>query len=471
MARLFQYAIISSCVAISCGISLVNVIDVTRFGAIGDGKTDDTQSIRRAIASCNGNQSSPAVVLFPPDKIFLSGPVNITSYTTLQIDGVLRAINGNNTSPESSEFYIRYGGWPQIAPLPSYGVARDNGHWTTEFQGFVYSNNASDIAIVGSGTIDGSGNWWWWVNDQLNRTEIISSGRPNLIQFVNCTNIEIAGVTMRDPAFWCVSVNYCTDAHIHHITIRSRMYSPNTDGVDPDSCQNVLVEHNDISCGDDAIAIKSGLCGPASPNNCNDEAFTSGRYQTKNVTVRNNIFRIGMGIAIGSTTSGGIKDVYVHDNVIGLCKQGHCEDGCCGWGPALHVKTTLTRGGVTENIVFKNNSVYNTSMFILVELGYQSHDSPPKDYPPTKVRGITFIDNKALGGGVGANWDCSPFSPCDDIIVINNRVDSVHNPWNCHNVKTYNVSGNSPTGLRDCMYRSMHPPMTNPAGGSDERQF
>ena len=64
-------------------------------------------------------------------------------------------------------------------------------------------------------------------------------------------------MTLRDSPFWCLHPVYCNDVHIHHMAIRSRMYAPNSDGIDPDSSRNVMIEHNDVSTGDDNIAIKA----------------------------------------------------------------------------------------------------------------------------------------------------------------------------------------------------------------------
>lgn len=274
-------------------------------------------------------------------------------------------------------------------------------------------------------------------------------------------------MTLRDSPFWCLHPVYCTNVHIHHVVIHSRMYAANSDGIDPDSSRNVLIEHNDVSCGDDHIAIKAGVCGISSPNDCLDESFTNGSYQTENVTVRNNVFRIGMGIAFGSESSGGIRNVNVYNNVVGLCDKGHCEDTCCGWGPALHVKTTPTRGGVIENVIFRNNTVYNNSAFVLLELDYQSDSEPPARYQPTQVRNISYIGNRALGGAVGAQWHCSIQDACEQIVAINNTILHADDPWSCRYIKTFEVSGNYPSGLDRCMQNSMQPslqdkdPLTN----------
>ena len=175
-----------------------------------------------------------------------------------------------------------------IPPLKSYGDSRDGTY--LQYQAFIYANSANDIAITGSGTIDGQGDWWW--ANQRNRSLVVS-GRPNLVQLVNCTGVDISHVTAKDSPFWCLHPVLCRDVHVHHVTVRSRMYAPNSDGIDPDSSRNVMIEHNDVSCGDDHVAIKAGVCGSSSPNDCNDPMFTSGAYRTQNVTVRFNTFRIG----------------------------------------------------------------------------------------------------------------------------------------------------------------------------------
>lgn len=436
--------------------------DVTAYGAVGDGVTDDTQSIAKALlaAGAAGASGHPSVVLFPTDKTFLTGPINMTSAMTLQIDGTLRAKSGNNSATGIA-------GWPQIPPLPSYGNSRDGAY--LQFQAFVYANTATDLAITGTGTIDGSGDWWW--HNQRNRTAV-PSGRPNLIQLVNVKGIEVSGVTLQDSPFWCLHPVQSEDIHVHHIKIRSRMYAPNSDGVDPDSSKNVMIEHNDISTGDDGIAIKAGACsdgnsatpgalqGGPTPLRCADEPrFDDGTFRTQNVTVRFNTFRIGMGISVGSESSGGIKDVFIHDNVIGVCEQGSCLDKCCGWGPALHLKTTLTRGQFIENVIFKDNTIYNNTGFIDMETNYQTKsNTPPTGYAATAVRNIVFTGNKVLGSGTGADFGCSVNDACENITVTNNTV--VHNddPWRCQYIKTYTSAGNTgETSLEACMKNSMHP--------------
>ena len=447
------------------------VFDITTFGAVGDGKADDTSAIRRAFAAAAAATlptSTRCVVLFPFGQTFLSGPLNITrSNIVLRIDGTLRAINANNLRGGGE--YIRHE-WPQILPLPSYQHS-DDLHYL-QHQAFLYGRDVDNVTITGVGTIDGSGSWWWEMFNQRNGTAV-PAGRPNLIQILNCTNLEISHVTMRDSPFWTVHPVYCTNVHIHHTIIRARMYAPNVDGIDPDSCRNVMIEYNDVSVGDDHIAIKAGRCGstpPSPPVDCRLPQYLDREvWQTNNVTVRYNTFRIGMGIAVGSESSGSIRNVAIYDNEVGVCDFGHCNHTCCGWGPGLHIKTTPTRGGFIENVAFRNNTVYNTSMFILLELGYQADkDDVPKDYPPTKVRNISFVNNQALGMAVGASFGCAKGDPCENIQIINTTIANAgsQNPWGCEFVKSFQVKGNRPGGLRECMANSMNQSRVKQRGSS-----
>ncbi len=416
------------------------MINVRNFGAIGDGVTDDTSALRAVLSFPYPPQTT---IWIPPNYTFLTNPLNLTSHAWLRIDGTIIAINGSNTKFD----------WPILPPLPSYNDSQDGPIYM--FQGFIYAYNATNIRIFGSGTIHGKGEWWWGLFARSGN--LLKAGRPNLIQLVDCKDIEITGITLRDSPFWCVHPVYCDNVWIHNITIRARTNAPNSDGIDPDSCRNVVIENNDIGCGDDHISIKAGTCGPSSHANCNSPLFKNGTYSTSNVTVRNNILRNGMGIAVGSATSGSVRHVLIENNLVGVCQYGDCHD-CCGWSPALHVKTTIARGGVTEDIMFRNNTVYNTSHFILLDMYYQNRGHPdiaPSDYPATVVRNISFIGNNAVGTARGISLDCSASDLCQDISLINNSMSNVRGGLRCFNLGRHTIQGNIPSRLNACPGRSL----------------
>ena len=472
------------------------VLNVLDFGAIGNGLVEDTQAIQNAIDHATNisattstiptstisnneeDQQAVVVVLFPTAHNFLSGPLNITggNHMVLQIDGNVTAISNDTTTLGVAWDPQRT--WPQIGPLPSYGNSRDMGlYW--QYQPFVNIRHSSHLQIHGQGVIDGRGHWWWDATGKhSDRSSILTAGRPNLMRLVNCTHVEISEVTLYNSPFWCLHPVQCSYVHVHHVTIRSPLHAWNSDGIDPDSSQHVLIEYNDIGVGDDHIAIKAGVCGYGSPNDCREEAWStsdSGVYTTKNVTVRYNTFRNGMGVALGSELSGGIQDILVHDNVIGLCAHGldPPPDDVCGWGHAMHLKTTVTRGGFLRNIQFVNNTIYNNTGFLLLEATYNTNTNPPvplPNYPTTTIQNITIQGNMGLGMASHATFHCSDMIVCEDIIVKDNVIgggaapnhsSSTDDDWSCEYIDRYDVSDNVPSGLEDCMYHSMDRQTTN----------
>jgi polygalacturonase len=429
------------CPSLSCHF------DVGDHGVVGDGLHDDTMAMQQLLDAVPDNST----VVIPDDMIVISGPLTVTAHHfTLRVNGMLRAIEVDAIILENV--------WPQISPLESYGFSDDLNRYM-QYQSLIYAAHVTHFRLTGTGVIDGRGANWW--DAFRNHPGMLLAGRPNLIQIVNSSHVEIDSVELRDSPFWTVHPVLCEYVHIHHTTIRAPLYAPNVDGIDPDSCQNVLIEYNDVACGDDHIAIKAGLCAGKGVLKCTDPVWSSGVLATRNVTVRYNTFRTGMGIAVGSESSGSITDVAIYNNSIGLCETGSATPVSCGWGPALHLKTTITRGGSVERISFSHNKVYNTSMFIMVEMSYQSnHNEPlPVDYDATTVRDIVFDSNEALGSAVEAAFECSPYDACRHISVMNNVIHNAgpgRDPWTCKYITDYAVRDNYPSGLTECMEQSMN---------------
>ena len=187
-----------------------------------------------------------------------------------------------------------------------------------------------------------------------------------------------------------------------------------------DSSRNVLIENNNISTGDDHIAIKSGL---------SDAKHTTARdkypaFVTRNVTVRKNLMHVGMGVSIGSETSGSIEEILIENNTVGLCAKGDncnlssyhpwdptsgpsCATGMCGWNAGLHVKTTLQRGGRIQGVMFRNNTVSANFSCISLITNYQAPSVLPVGYPATVIRNISFIDNTCGANQVGLHCNAN----------------------------------------------------------------
>lgn len=322
--------------------------------------------------------------------------------------------------------------WPLLPPLPTYGRDRD-GARAARRKALIFVTEAHHVSIAGRGTIEGQGAWWWSRRHTLGR----QAGRPHLVEIHNSSYVSISGLTLRNSPFWTLHA-YCTEhLHVHHLTIRAPLYAPNTDGVDPDSCRHVLIEHCDISVGDDHIAIKSGMNAVAR------DGFP--RFVTENVTVRYNTLRTGMGVTVGSETAGGIRGVAIRHNVF----TGMHEH----FSVALHVKSASQRGGVVEDVVFEGNTVWNTSAFMRLDAFGTS--VAPVGYQPAVIRRIIWRNNTydaPEGRRVRSKFVCPEGgSRCSELVVEDNRAPA-GSRWQCRDVaRDFRVHRNRPAGLSSCL--------------------
>jgi polygalacturonase len=157
--------------------------------------------------------------------------------------------------------------------------------------------------------------------------------RPNLVVFTNCKKVLLEGVTFQNSAAWCLHPIMCEDVTVRNVFVKNPDYAQNGDGLDVESCKNVLVEGSTFDVGDDGICIKSGK----------DEEGRKRGKPTENVIIRNNVVYKGHGgFVIGSEMSGGARNIFVYD-----CSFMGTDIG-------LRFKTARGRGGMVENIYIKN---------------------------------------------------------------------------------------------------------------------
>ena len=259
------------------------------------------------------------------------------------------------------------------------------------FSPLIYAYKQQNIGIKGKGTIDGQGSVWWkewyklrdiWMkskirnttyqqeflrlndlNELKNETEDVSRLdlgflRPPFVQPFDCKNVLIEGIHVKESPFWNLNPVFCDGLVINDVTITATIPSPNTDGIDPDSCRNVIISNVTIDVGDDCIAIKSGR---------DAQARRIGRPTENLLIEKSHMFRGHSGVAIGSEGSGGVRNVTIRD-----CNFHGTQRG-------LFIKTTRGRGGVNEDIRLRNVTMTDIKKeAILLSMKY-SPSSEDKD--------------------------------------------------------------------------------------------
>ncbi|KAG6542444.1 hypothetical protein Mapa_016134 [Marchantia paleacea] len=341
-----------------------HTVSILEFGAVGDGKTLNTHAFENAIFYLRSFADKGGAQLYVPPGEWLTGSFSLTSHLTLFIDqgGVILGTQDITK-------------WPVVDSLPSYGRGRElpGGR----HMALIYGENLTDVVITGeNGTVDGQGSVWW----DLHRNGSLDYTRPHLVEFVNSKGILFSNVTFQNSPFWNLHPVYCRwmqfNVVFKDLTILAPHDSPNTDGIDPDSCTNVCIKDCFMSVGDDAIAIKSGW----------DEYGISYGKPSANIVVRN-VYAItptSAGIAIGSEMSGGVQDVSVQNMVIKNARTG------------FRLKTAVGRGGYVKNIHFSHIVMQNVSTAFSFTGAYGDH--PDDKYDP---EAYPVVDNIIITNVVG----------------------------------------------------------------------
>ena len=317
--------------------------DIRDYGAVQCKWEDDenrksTEAIHKAIIACHEGGGEKVLI---PRGDWLTGAIRLRSNVNLHIaEGAVVHFSND------LEDYL------PVVHVRCEGVEAYN------YSPLIYAPHLENIAITGRGTLHGHGRWWWgWAqnNNRGNRVEATKvpleerrygkgggreGMRPTFIVPWKANNILIEGITLVESPMWNVHPVYSENIIVRGITVHS-LESPNGDGIVPDSCKNVLIEYNHLETGDDAVVIKSGL---------NEDGLKIG-IASENIVVRKftaRDVRTGSGgIVFGSETSGGIRNIYVHDAYFDGCDRG------------IRFKTTRGRGNVIENIFIENVEMKN----------------------------------------------------------------------------------------------------------------
>jgi hypothetical protein len=357
------------------------VFKITDYGARGDGSTNNTDAIARAVAAA---VAAGGGVVDVPAGTWLTGPIHLASRIELHLEA--------GATLQFSQTFADY-----LPPVLTRWEGLDVMNWSP----FVYARDCTDVALTGPGALDGRGDAWsgWKIpstkedqriydfyvarlpldpaNLPAPPTSAVNPGlRPAFVELNNCANVLIDGPTITGSPYWTLHPLYSRNVIVRNVRIDTTATMSNGDGIDPDSSTNILIEKSSFATSDDCIAIKSGL---------NEDGIAVGK-PSRNIVVRDITTSAGHGgVSIGSEASGGVSNVYVtRSRLLGL-------------GQPVRVKTLPGRGGTIANLWFQDALTVDWNVTgIELTTRYMSSTIPPHD--PSLVPQLAGITLRGVTG-------------------------------------------------------------------------
>ena len=357
---------------------------ITKYGAkLTNTPAKNQAAINKAIAACSKAGGGQVIV---PAGTWTTGAIRLESHVNLVVEKGATLL-----------FAFDRDLYPEV-------LTRWEGLDCWNYSPLIYAYGETDVAITGEGTIDGNGSneTWWpmcsnprfgWTEQtteyqKLTRPRLLQLAedgadvnerhfgkgqalRPQLINLYKCDGILIEGVTLLRSPFWVIHPLLSNDVTVRGVKIWNE--GPNGDGCDPESCDRVLIENCVFHTGDDCIAIKSG-------RNADGRKWN---IPSQNIIVRNCTMEDGHGgVVIGSEISGGCRNVFVEN----------CKMDSPNLDRVLRIKTNSCRGGVIENVYFRNVEVGQCKESVLrINLNYEPKEVCCRGFYPT-VRNV-YMEN------------------------------------------------------------------------------
>ena len=327
--------------------------NVRSYGATGDGQHLETAALNKAVAACA--KAGGGTVYLPPGK-YLTGTITLKSHVILDLDAGATLLASEN---------------PEDYPLCQDPWGGDQ----QELAPLIYAEDAENITVTGRGIINGQGQIWWkrqWLMspkrgmpgpktpEDFAEIKKIAHGRPQLIRFVRCHDVVIEHVNLTNSPSWNIHPLFCEFVRVDGVTISTPVPSPNTDGINPESCRNVQIINCRIDTGDDCVTLKSGV---------NEVGRRMGKPD-ENITIANCVMMKGHGgVTIGSEMSGGVHNVTVANCVFQ------------GTDIGIRIKAQRGRGNVVEGLTVANIVMQDVPYPFTITTFYQGNDKPGDVYP------------------------------------------------------------------------------------------
>ncbi|APZ45403.1 glycoside hydrolase [Polaribacter reichenbachii] len=342
-----------------------NTVNIKDFGAVDGGQVLNTKAFEKAIEVVLEKGGGKVII---PAGIWLTGPIILKSKLELHAEAgaLIKFSTNKDLYPIIETNFEGLNTWRCLSPI--------------------YGKNLEDVAFTGPGVWDGSGDAWrqvkrskiteshwkklvtsggfvnesntsWYPSEQFKNAsknaelnvrkdlktkeefqQIKDFLRPVMVSIQNSKRVMFSGSVFQNSPAWCIHPLMVEDLTVKNITVRNPHYSQNGDGIDIESCKNVIVENSSFDVGDDAICIKSGK----------DKDGRDRNFPCENLIIRNNIVYHGHGgVTVGSEMSSGVKNMHVSNCTF------------IGTDVGLRFKSKRGRGGVVENIFISDVRMTN----------------------------------------------------------------------------------------------------------------
>lgn len=377
-------------------------VNVKDFGAVGDGVTDDTAAVQTAIHFL----PEGGLLRFPAGS-YRTGPLALKSHITLEFarEAVLLG------DPERAHYPILPGCVTDCCTGEEVHFGAFEGNAVPMYQALITAEYASDITIVGPGTVDGNAqNSDFWTHF----TEF-PTARPRLFFFNRCRGVTVHGLTAQNSASWQFHPYFSHQVGLYDLFIKAPKDSPNTDAIDPEACDGVEIIGCRFTVGDDCIAIKSGKI----------DIGRKFRQSADHHTVRNCLMAFGHGaVTLGSEIGAGVTNLSV------------CQCLFRGTDRGLRIKTRRGRGKdcVLNNILFENIRMEGVLTPVAINMWYNccdpdrfseyvwSREKLPVDERTPHLGKFTFRRLDCTDVQVAACYiDGLPEMPIDEVVFEDSR--------------------------------------------------
>ena len=341
-------------------------VDASRYGLVADGETDNTGRLQAALSTCPRGGT-----VYVPAGRYRTASLFLKSNTTLYLEKGAVLLGDN----DRTHYPILPGVIPSENEVDEYYLTGWEGNPLNSFAGLLNITQVHDVVVTGEGTLDcDAQNGDWWMNPKVKRI----AWRPRAVAMVDSENVCLHGITVQNSYSWTIHPIFVKHLDLLNFNINNPYNAPNTDGIDPESCEYTRIIGVNIHVGDDCIAMKASkvFLGMKLKKSC------------EHTVIRNCLLDKGHGgIVIGSEMSGGVKNVTVTQ-----CLMDHTDRG-------LRVKTRRGRGkdAVNEGITFEHIRMDEVLTPFVVNSFYFCDKDGKTDY--VQSREALPVDDRTPGFG------------------------------------------------------------------------